>query len=123
VSILGNLRADIADVLVTETDYPASSFIPGRIVPPLYLVSAGSPYVEAGNTYGTFKVRLNIDVISATAANDVSTDALDLMVEDALVTLVNAGCGIENVQQPFQLDTNNAQYLSTTITVNKTVNL
>ena len=123
MSTLGDLRNDVATQLTTDTDIPSSDFVPARIVPPLYLVTSGSPYIESGDTYGSFKVRMNVDVISATAANDVSTEALDTMVEDALVSLVNMGIGIENVQQPYQLDTGNAQYLSTTITVDKIINL
>ncbi len=123
MSALGDLRDAIASDLATDTGLQALAYIPGRIVPPLYLVSSGSPYLESGDTYGTFKVRMNVDVISATAANDVSTEALDTMTEDALVSLVNNGIGIENVQQPYQLDTNNAQYLSTTISITKTISL
>jgi hypothetical protein len=123
MSSLGDLRDTIAAQLETDTTVQALGYIPSRIVPPLYLVSSGSPYVESGDTYGSFKVRMNVDVVSATAANDVSTEALDTLVEDALVSLVNSGIGIENVQQPYQLDTNNAQYLATTIVVNKTISL
>jgi hypothetical protein len=123
MSTLGDVRDTIAEDLATDTGLQALGYVPGRIVPPLYVVTSGSPYLESGDTYGTFKAHFNVDVISATAANDVSTEQLDNMIEDALVSLVNSGIGIENVQQPFQLDTNNAQYLSTTITVNKTISL
>jgi len=123
MSDLGLLRQDIAEQLTVDTTVPAYDYIPARIVPPIYLVSSGSPYVESGDTYGSFKVRMNIDIVSATAANDVTTEALDTMIEDALVSLVNMGVGIENVQQPYQLDTGNAQYLSTTVSVTKTISL
>lgn len=123
MSVLGDLRAAIASELTLETDLPALSYIPGRIVPPIYLVSQGSPYVSSGDTYGTFRVQLSVEVISPTAANDTNTEALDTMIEDALVSLVNNGYSVASTTQPFQLDVNNASYLAATITVSKNISL
>lgn len=123
MSVLGELRDNIATSLTTDTTVSALSYIPGRIVPPLYLVTSGSPYIESGDTYGTFKVGMNVDVISATAANDTSTEALDVLIEDALVSLVNSGVSVLSTTQPFQLEANNATYLAATISISKTVNL
>lgn len=123
MSVLGTLRQDIADVLAEDTDFPTLSFIPGRIVPPLYIVSQGSPYITSGNTFGTFEATFSVEVISATASNDTNTEAIDTMIEEALVSLVNQGLSVTSATQPYQLDTNNAQYLASTIAVTKTVKL
>lgn len=123
MSVLGNKREAIAATLAADIGVTGFNYIPARIVPPCVMVAQGSPYVESGDVYGTFKTRFSIDVVSATAANDVTTEALDLMIEDALVSLVNQGINIENVAQPYALNTNNATYLAATITINTTERL
>ena len=123
MSVLGNKREAIATTLAADLGIAGFSYIPGRIVPPCVMVAQGSPYVESGEVYGTFKTRFSVDLVSATAANDVTTEALDMMVEDALVSLINQGINVENVGQPYALDTNNATYLAATITINTTERL
>ncbi len=123
MSVLGDVREAIASVLSADMSVQGFSYIPGRITPPCVMVAQGSPYVESGDVYGTFRARFSVDVVSATAPNDVTTESLDLMIEDALVSLVNQGINIENVGQPYALDTNNATYLAATITINTTTRL
>jgi hypothetical protein len=123
MSVLGDLRADIAATLLDDTDIPALSYIPGRIVPPIYLVSQGTPYITSGDTFGSFSVQMQVEVVSPTASNDTNTESLDSMIEEALVSVSNSGCSVVNVTQPFQLDVNNATYLASTINISKTISL
>ncbi len=95
MSVLGTKREAIATTLAADLGVAGFNYIPGRIVPPCIMVAQGSPYVESGDVYGTFKTRFSVDLVSPTAPNDVTTEALDTLIEDALVSLVNQGINIE----------------------------
>lgn len=117
---LHELRQELADVLdaagTTVVDH-----LPERLVPPLAIVAAGSPYVEPADTFGSYRVRLTAVLVCSPATNDVATDALDEAVTAALVALDASDWGIERVDQPSMLAHANTHYLSTTVDVVRTV--
>lgn len=119
VSVFGDIADGIATALTATTAVKAFGYVPERITPPVYIIAPGTPYIESGDVFGHFKGRFTVDVVSQTAANDTSTEKLNLMIEDALVTLVNNGISIESVGQPYSLEANNASYLAATIIINK----
>lgn len=118
MSVLGDVRELIADAINIETTAKVVSFVPERIVPPMVIVTSGSPYVESGNTFGTFKTRFSVEIVSPTAANSTSTEKLDVLIEDCLVALSNSsGLSIEAVSKPYALEANNATYLAASLSV------
>lgn len=117
MSVLGDVRGIIADALKAETTATVSEFVPGRLVPPLMIITPNSPYIESGDTFGSFKTHFSIEVVSPTASNDTNTEALDVLIEDALVSIVNAGILLESVSRPYSLEANNATYLAASISV------
>lgn len=100
------VRIDLAEDLTTA-GFKASDHIPKRIVPPVAIISARSPYLEAGRTYVEWSVNLVVTLIAATAENSIATNALDQLIEDALNVL-----DVSEVGQPYMLTANNATYLA-----------
>lgn len=117
MSVLGDVRGIIADALLLETTAQVLTYVPGRIVPPIYIITADSPYVAGADTYGQFRCNFSIEIVSPVSANDTNTEALDLMIEDALVALTNANISFTSVSQPYGLEANNATYLAASISV------
>jgi len=121
MSALGDLRQDVADVVATATSLPVSTFAPGRLIVPSAVVMPGSPYLDAGVTFGTLTAHFQVEVIMGTAANEVTASGLDTQLENALVGLINAGYSIEQTSSPYALEANGQQYLAATITVNNSL--
>jgi hypothetical protein len=99
-----------------------SSFIPERIVPPVVVLSPGSPYLEPVTVDGSWTMRLDVMVIAATAVNAKASELLDKAVE----TILNghpAYARISSVGQPYALQTNNAEYLATNLAVDLRITL
>lgn len=97
-------------------------YIPGRITPPIVIMKSGSPYIM-NETVGTgYSLTLELLCVASTAENESATEDLDQLIEDVLNALP-AYATMNSVSQPFALDTNNAQYLSATITTELAIEL
>lgn len=117
---LALLRQEVADAL-TEAGINAFDYIPERISPPVAIVSAGDPYIEQGQTYCDFTVRLAITLVAGTATNKTVTAALDSLIETAVN--VTGDWLIESVGQPFTFAANNAEYLAVRVTITQTTEI
>lgn len=115
------IREELAEVLTEATGLPSSPFLVERIVPPVALVSQGSPYIQyEDNVFSTeLTVRLRVDLVMATATNLVSFDKLDETIELAVAGLLASDFYVDAVSAPYALDANNAKYMTVTITVTK----
>jgi len=109
------LVALLGDVCVV---YP---YISARPIPPCITINSASPYVENGNTFGSFRLNFSLELSMPTSANDKVTAELDAKVEDVIVLLVNAGYSVLGVSAPYALEANNTQYLSVSITCSTVV--
>lgn len=110
-------------VSLLEDTVPCLSYVPQRMTPPVAIITTGNPYLESGATYGTFVVRWQITLVFPTASADVSDEAMDNLVDDVVVLLVNNKYGVDNVSAPFAMEANNTQYLAITVSTNKQINL
>jgi hypothetical protein len=98
------------------------SYIPERIVPPVIVVTSGSPYLTPVTVDGEWLMNLEVMVIAAPAVNSKATELLD----KALETLLNGNpdyARIVNVSQPYSLQTNNAEFLAANLTVEMRITL
>ncbi|QRY40850.1 hypothetical protein JVX92_00715 [Microbacterium hominis] len=109
-------RESICDALA-PLDLNTYTHIPGRMDLPGAFVAAGSPYIEQGQTFGERLVRFQIALAVQTGDNLSETEALDRLIENAQAALDEAGWVVEEVQQPYMQDFNNAPALITIITV------
>jgi len=116
MSTLSVLRTELADVLAA-LGVNVYSHLPGRAALPSAIVLAGSPYVEAGETFGTHNVRLEVWLSVDRGDNHSESTSVDALTESAVVALLGDGWTVESVSQPFQFEINNGAALTTAITV------
>lgn len=121
MSALTDAKVALATVLEpVVTTYP---YLPPRITPPVAVITPGSPYLAPGDTFGTFLVRLQIDLVTPTSANETATEGLDTLIDDVVVELVNNGYSVDTVSTPYAMETGGATYLAASVTINKQINL
>lgn len=121
MSVIGDMRQAIADVVETATTIPAYPYAPARLIVPSAVIMPGSPYLESGLTFGTLTGHFQVELIMGTAANSVTTSGLDDQIENALIALLNEGYSIEQISSPYALEANGQQYLAATISINNTI--
>lgn len=116
MSALNDLRAELVEAL-QGLDLTLYTHIPGRMSLPGAFVMAGSPYIEAGQTFGTRTVRFSVVLAVQTGDNQSETSALDDLIEGAQAALEAADWLVESVSQPYAMAFNNSEGLVTEITV------
>lgn len=121
MSALEQARKDVAAALESE-GIKAHAHLPERLVPPAAVVQGGDPYLEA-DTYGSLLARHEVIVSTARASNEVGSDSLDALLEDALVGLLNHGYSVERVTAPYALEIGTATFPAVTLTATKPINL
>jgi hypothetical protein len=106
------LKLDLADAGLTVSDY-----VPERIVPPVVILTADTPYMIQASISSEFDLQLQLVCIAANAVNKKATEALDQLIEDAVKALPPY-CQFKTVGQPYALQANNAEYLAANISIN-----
>lgn len=119
MNTLKALRADLGAAL--GSDVTVLDHLPERLPTPATFIAAGSPYIESGDTFGSYKVRFTLIMVCGKGTNEVETEALDVEVARTVVALNTAGWALERVDQPVMLAHGNANYLSTTVDVVRVV--
>jgi hypothetical protein len=102
---------------------PTHPYLPERFNPNVAFVTPGSPYLQSGLTYGKFLAKFNIDVVIAPQSNEEATKALDEIVNDIVTLLLSEGYGINQVGQPYPLESQNTTFLAITIEIETLVSL
>lgn len=120
MNTLRALRADLKEAM-ESSGATVVDHMPERLVPPTAIVVAGSPWVEDGDTYGSFVVRYTVLLVCSQAPNAVVTDELDSALTAALVALDGGSWATERVDTPVMLSHANAHYLSVSVDVARTV--
>lgn len=112
---LKQLRGEIADAVTDVTTY---DHVPDRPNLPCAFVLPGSPYIEAGETFGENLVRFELVYLTHPSLNSQETDDLDRRILQFRRELHAAGWNPETVTQPRIEDAaNGAEVLATGITV------
>lgn len=91
-------------------------FVPERIVPPIVIINSASPYIEASSLANEYNMNLELVCIAATATNKQATEKLDEAIADVLTALPRYARLIR-VNEPYEMQTNNASYLAVNISV------
>lgn len=97
-------------------------YVPERIVPPIVIVNSRSPYLLAADLGSEFTLGLELVLVAATATNKQATEKLDELLADTVNALpgysrfVSAG-------QPFNMQTNNAEYLAVSVLVDLNITI
>jgi hypothetical protein len=103
-------KEDLADAGLNVLEY-----VPERITPPIVIVNAASPYIQTAE-FGEFNMGLELVLVASTATNKKATENLDQLIEDVLNAIKPLTYArMTTVNQPYNLQTNNAEYLSVNI--------
>jgi hypothetical protein len=98
-------------------------YVPERITPPIVILNAAQPYLQTAQ-FGEWSLGLELVLVASTATNKKATENLDQLVEDVLnaiepLTYVR----ITSVNQPYNLQTNNAEFLAANVYVQLDITL
>jgi hypothetical protein len=105
-------KTDLASAGLNVLEY-----VPERITPPIVILNAASPYVTTAE-FGEYTLGLELVLVASTATNKKATENLDQQIEDVLNAIEPlAYVRLTSVNQPYNLQTNNAEYLSTNVYV------
>jgi hypothetical protein len=99
-------------------------YVPERIVPPIVIVSSGSPYLQAETVGREYRLGLNLTLVAQTATNEEATEALDQLIATTVSAITGFGYVILNgVNTPYRLAANNAEYLACDLNLDLTITL
>lgn len=118
LTIIKQEIADLVSDIVTTHPY-----LPERFNPNVAFVTPGSPYLQSGLTYGKFLAKFNIDVVIAPQSNEETTKELDSMVNSVVALLLQEGYAVNQVGQPYPLESQNTTFLAITIEIETLVSL
>jgi hypothetical protein len=103
------LDLDTAGISVLE-------YIPERIVPPIVIMNSASPYLVPSTLGNEYNLALELVCVASTATNKQATEKLD----EAIANVLNAMpryARVIRVNEPYEMQTNNASYLAANISV------
>jgi hypothetical protein len=100
---------------LAEAGLKVLEYVPERITPPVVILNAAQPYLQTAQ-FGEWSLGLELVLVASTATNKKATENLDQLIEDVLnaiepLTYVR----ITSVNQPYNLQTNNAEYLAANV--------
>ncbi len=104
-------KLDLEDAGLTVLDY-----VPERIVPPIVIINSASPYLTPSSLGTEYLMNLELVLVAATATNKLATEKLDEAIENALKAMPRYARVIR-VNEPYEMQTNNASYLAANISV------
>lgn len=122
MSTLYDLREDLRTSL-EALDIHTFNHLPGVAPTPSAIVLAGSPYLEADQTYGSWVVNLLVYLSAAKGDNGSETYAVDELIQKAIHaiddydSLHTDGWTVEDVSQPFEFENANGQAFTVALTV------
>ena len=94
---------------------------PSNVGPDVVVIEAGSPYVEAGETFTEQTVRYEVVCIGPSVDREDAEENLDQLISNVIVALKENNCLIEVVSQPGDLPYGTAIYLAATVTVSASI--
>lgn len=113
------LQLDLQNAGLEVLDY-----VPERIVPPIIVMTAGSPYLAPETVGNAYRLGLTLTLIAMTATNEEATEALDALIADTVSALGDLGYVIlKGVNPSFRLAANNAEYLASEINLDLSITL
>lgn len=89
-------------------------YVPERIVPPIVIVNARSPYLAVSDLSNEYYLNVDLVLIAATATNKQSTEKLDELIE-AVIKALPPYARMLPTGAPYNLQTNNAEYLAVNV--------
>ena len=91
-------------------------YVPERIVPPIVIINSASPYLTPSSLGNEYILALELVCIAATATNKQATEKLDETISLVLNSMPRYS-RVLRVNEPYNMQTNNAEYLAANISV------
>jgi hypothetical protein len=99
-------------------------YVPERIVPPIVIITAGSPYLVGESLANDYRLALNLTLVAANATNEEATEALDELISDTVSAISTLGyIVLKSVNTPYRLAANNAEYLASDLNIDLSITL
>lgn len=115
--MIGEARTALSGIL-TGAGLRVFAFTPERATPPMVVLTPSSDWVGSGDTFASFRVGFDVNLIVQNAANETMIKALDELVDSTLDAITgSAGFYASQVSAPTMIDISGVDYLSTNITV------
>lgn len=98
------------------------SYVPERVTPPIVIINSGSPYLTADSISNEYLLGLELVCVASTATNKQASEKLDELIQDVLSALPHYA-HLTSVGQPYLWAVNNAEYLTSSITLDLRITL
>ena len=109
---------------LTNAGLEVLDYVPERVVPPIVIVTSGSPYLVPETVGNEYRLGLNLTLVASTATNEEATLALDELIADTVNAVSKLGYVVlKTVNPPFRLAANNAEYLASEINLDLSITL
>ena len=102
-------KLDLVDGGVNVLDY-----VPERITPPIVIMNSGVPYLRPSSISSEYTMNLELVCVAATATNKLATERLDELLE-LVINALPGYARMISAGQPFNLQTNNTEYLACSV--------
>lgn len=99
-------------------------YVPERIVPPIVIITAGSPYLSPETLGNEYRLGLTLTMVASTATNEEATEALDQLIADTVSAIATLGYAVlRQVNPSYRLAANNAEYLASDLNLDLSITL
>lgn len=117
MTTLREIRAALTTALA-PVGAPVLGDLPARFTPPIAVLVPGSPYVESGELFGSYKVRHTVVLIVGGGSTVAASERLDGLIAQALAAVVESdGFYLESIDQPALYQHVGTEFLSCAINV------
>lgn len=109
---------------LTNAGLEVLDYVPERIVPPIVIITAGSPYLVTETVGNEYRLGLNLTLVASTATNEEATEALDELIANTVSAISTLGYVVlKTVNPPYRLAANNAEYLASDLNLDLSITL
>jgi len=113
------LQLDLQNAGLEILDY-----VPERIVPPIVIITPGSPYLVQETLGSEYRLGLTLTLVAATATNEEATEDLDNLIATTVSAIGDLGYAVlRQVNPSFRLAANNAEYLAAELNLDLSITL
>lgn len=91
-------------------------YVPERITPPIVIINSATPYLTPSSLAKEYILSLELVCVASTASNKQATEKLDEAIANVLTALPRYA-RMTRVNEPYEMQTNNASYLAANISV------
>jgi hypothetical protein len=113
------LQLDLQNAGLEILDY-----VPERIVPPIVIITAGSPYLVPETVGNEYRLGLTLTLVSGTATNEQATEDLDALIATTVSALGNLGyVALRQVNPSYRLAANSGEYFAADLNLDLSITL